>query len=155
MSLTNFFFLQKYFPGCPDNWVIIYYFWGGNTHKREIQEAFVFLKRNHKRFFQGWKWGENWRFIWGARKGTNDGGPCKRKAGPWQRQNGSGRFVLINKRPPFPCLRYQGPQEMGLRKLTGKRRFSALYLYLSSILNYHDICKIEWSRPRWFSLQTC
>ena len=44
---------------------------------------------------------------------------------------------------------------MGLRKLTRKRRFTALYLYLSSILNYHDICNIEWSRPRWFSLQTC
>ena len=154
MSLTNLFFLQKYFPGRPDNWVIIYYFWWGNTQKREIQEAFVFLKRNRKRFSRVGS-GVKIEDLSEEQEGTNDGGPCKRKAGPWQRQNGSGRFVLINKRPPFPCLRYQGPHEMGLRKLTRKRRFSALYLYLSSILNYHDICKIEWSRPRWFSLQTC
>ena len=154
MSLTNFFFLQKYFPGRPDNWVIFFYFWGGKQKNRNPR-GFCFLEAEPYMFFQGWKWGENWRFIWGARRRTNDGGPCKRKAGPWQRQNGSGRFVLINKRPPFPCLRYQGPHELGLRKLTRKRRFSALYLYLSSILNYHDICKIEWSRPRWFSLQTC
>ena len=130
MSLINFFFLQKYFPGCPDNWVIIYYFWGGKTQKREIQEAFVFLKRNHKRFSRVESGVKIEDLSEEQEKGQMMGGHAKEKRDPGKGRTGLVVLSSLTKDLPFPVCATKVHKRWGWGNWLGKEGFQ-LYICIS------------------------
>ena len=134
MSLINFFFLRKYFPGCPDNWVISYYFWGRRTtQKREIQEAFVFLKRNHKRFSRLESGVKIEDLSEEQEKGQMMGGHAKEKRDPGKGRTGLVVLSSLTKDLPFPVCATKVHKRWGWGNWLGKEGFQ---LYICMSLQY-------------------